>query len=126
MPNRPPKDWFDRCSAGVAARGHPVNPAAVCGAVWRDKTPAERAVTKGLEETMAAKKKHGRHKAKKGAKRRASAHMKARRTAPRKAHRKDQHHHKCPACGHLERHDTKAGCTHFDGHRFCPCRHRHR
>jgi hypothetical protein len=113
----------------VAAGGHADKPAAVCGATWRDKPWAEKALATAMETPMATKKKHrkhGKHKPKKQTKHRGKSHTKGRRTAPRTAHRKDQHQHKCPACGHLARHDPKAGCTHFEGHRFCPCRHRHR
>jgi hypothetical protein len=136
MPRRPPKEWFDRCVADVAAGGYAVNPAAVCGATWRDKTPADKAFAIALEDDM-PKKKHGKHKTKKTPKhgqhrtsragpKRGKARTKSHRSAARTAHNKDVHQHKCPACGHLERHDPKAGCTHFDGHRFCPCKHRHR
>jgi hypothetical protein len=129
MPNRPPKEWFDRCVAAVSASSRVANPAAVCGAAWREKTPADKAFALTLEAPMPAKK-HGKHKAKRTTKHRskgrAKAHTKAHRSAPKRTHHKPAHHHRCPTCGHLERHDTKAGCTHFDGHRFCPCRHRHR
>jgi hypothetical protein len=134
MPGRPPKSWFARCVDDVAASGHAVNPAAVCGATWRDKSPAEKALTIALEEpTMkkASKKgSQGKH-VKKGSHGKHGKHgtrTKATRSAHREGHggKKEKHHHRCPACGHSARHDARAGCTHFEGSRFCPCRHRHR
>jgi hypothetical protein len=133
MPNRPPKDWFDRCVEDVAVSGHAASPAAVCGATWARKTAAERRTTLGMEEPMThtkkhghAKKKHGKHPARKHSKPRAVHHSKAARTAARRGvhHAKKKAHHKCVMCGHGDRHDQKAGCTHFDGKNFCPCRHR--
>jgi len=131
MPRRPPKEWFDRCVEDVASSGHAVNPAAVCGATWRDKTSAEKALAIAMERPMATKKR-SKHKAKKTTKAKKhrrphdKPHTKGRRSAHRSAHSKTHRAHKCPACGHLAKHDAKAGCTHFDGHRFCPCRERHR
>jgi hypothetical protein len=132
MPDRPPKDWFERCVEDVAASGHAKNPAAVCGATWTHKTPQEKALTTALEEpTMAAKKrakkkhpkgkKHGGH-AKKQSKH--TAHAKNPRHAAHKAHAAKPKHHRCAACGHTARHDHKVGCTHFEGKNFCPCRQR--
>jgi hypothetical protein len=135
MPRRPPKEWFDRCVADVAARGRVADPVAVCGAVWRDKPPAEKAFAIALEKNMPTTKKKKGKKASKGRKphparatpkRGKTPRSKRRTSAARPAHKKDHHRHKCPVCGHLERHEAKAGCTHFDGHRFCPCKHRHR
>jgi hypothetical protein len=130
MPGRPPKRWFDRCVADVAASGHATDPAAVCGATWRDKSPAEKALTLALEESMTTKKKKAPKHAKRSKTTTRSSkarHTKARRSAHRSAHGK---HRKtptrCPACGHSAHHDGKAGCTHFEGSRFCTCRHRHR
>ena len=36
-PGRPPKEWWDRCVAGVAASGGAADPASVCGAQWHHK-----------------------------------------------------------------------------------------
>ena len=137
MPNRPPRTWFARCAEDVAASGSATSPAAVCGATWARKTPAEKRTTTAMEEPMAhakkhgqAKRKHGKHAAGKHAKRRTTRpgthHKKATRTAARRtAHsRRAKASHKCVMCGHGDRHDHKAGCTHFDGKNFCPCRHR--
>jgi hypothetical protein len=77
-----------------------------------------------------AKRKHGKHPAGKHAKRRITRpgthHKKATRSAERRtAHpRRAKASHKCVMCGHSDQHDHKAGCTHFDGKHFCPCRHR--
>jgi hypothetical protein len=57
MPRRPPRRWFERCVAGVTAGGGAVHPDAVCGAAWRDKSRAEKALAVREEFTMAAKKK---------------------------------------------------------------------
>src|SRR5258708_2150123 len=128
MPNRPPKDWFDRCVEDVAARGQATSPAAVCGATWARKTAAEKRTTFAMEEPMKhakklghAKKKHGKHPARKRAKPRAAHHSKTARTAARRGvhHAKTKAHHKCVMCGHGDRHDQNAGCTHFDGKNFC-------
>ena len=132
MPGRPPKDWFERCVEDVAASGRATNPAAVCGATWAHKTPREKALTIALEEpTMAAKKrakkkhpkgkKHGGHAKKHG---KHTTHAKQPRHAAHKAHATKSKPHRCAACGHTARHDHRAGCTHFDGKRFCPCRQR--
>jgi hypothetical protein len=40
-----------------------------------------------------------------------------------KKHAKHPKTIRCASCGHSARH-SKAGCTHFDGKRFCPCKHR--
>lgn len=53
MPKRPPKGWFSRCVRGVRKSGGADNPAAVCGAEWRDKSPAQkRAATRKAERPM--------------------------------------------------------------------------
>jgi hypothetical protein len=127
MPGRPPKEWFDRCVEDVAGGGHTVNPAAICGATWRDKSPADKAVAIAMErQPMAAKRRSKKKATAKKPKKPTKPRTKAHRSAHRSAHSKPQHHHRCPACGHMDRHDAKAGCEHFDGKRFCPCRHRHR
>jgi hypothetical protein len=50
MAPRPPKKWWRSCVAGVEASGSAKErlggPPAVCGAVWRDKTPAEKRATR--------------------------------------------------------------------------------
>jgi hypothetical protein len=67
MPDRPPKGWFTRCVQGVRDSGSADNPAAVCGATWRDKSPAQkRAATKKAEGQMAKKGKHCRSVTKSG------------------------------------------------------------
>jgi len=46
MPNRPPKEWMERCIAGVKESGSAAVPGAVCGSLWyHKKTPAERTAT---------------------------------------------------------------------------------
>jgi hypothetical protein len=51
MPNRPPKEWMERCIAGVTEGGSAAVPGAVCGSLWyHKKSPAERAaVTREYE-----------------------------------------------------------------------------
>lgn len=47
---RPPKRWFDRCLRSVAAKRYARDPAAVCGAAWWRRPPAEReAIVRRLE-----------------------------------------------------------------------------
>ena len=75
---------------------------------------------------MAAKKAKKKHPHGKKHHNKGRSHTKAHRSANRTAHRKAHHKGKCPACGHVAQHDAKVGCTHFDGQRFCPCKHRHR
>jgi hypothetical protein len=66
MPKRPPKGWFTRCVRGVRRSGAADNPAAVCGAEWRDKSPAQkRAATRKAEGKM-TKTKHCRSVTKSG------------------------------------------------------------
>jgi hypothetical protein len=52
MPNRPPKGWMDRCTAEVMAHGGAIDVGAVCAAVWKRKSPAERRAIVELEEGM--------------------------------------------------------------------------
>ena len=103
MPGRPPREWFRRCAADVAAGGTADNPGAVCGATWQRKTPAQKRATVGAEDTSMPKKKKkkkGAHKAKKKAK-----------------------HHRCSHCGHSSSHGA-SGCTHTSpGGLFCSCKH---
>ena len=146
MPVRPPKDWFDRCVADVAASGHADNPRGVCGATWARKSAREKAATIRAEEgsAMAHAKGHGkknaRHAKKHGGKLHGAAlaawkkahGMRGRpRRAPAKTHTKraphaaKRVHHRCGMCGHAAKHDSSAGCLHRDtGGRFCTCRHR--
>jgi hypothetical protein len=52
-----------------------------------------------------------------------SGHAK-RSSAKRPTHsHKGGHAHRCPMCGHAAKHGP-AGCTHFEGSRFCSCKHR--
>jgi hypothetical protein len=49
------------------------------------------------------------------------------RAAPRpraKKHPPHAKHHRCDFCGHTAPHANKVGCTHFEGSRFCSCKHR--
>ena len=42
MPNRPPREWWNRCIEGVESKsGGAVDPACVCGAVWFHKLSPE-------------------------------------------------------------------------------------
>jgi hypothetical protein len=146
MPGRPPRDWFARCVADVAASGYADDPAAVCGGTWARKSARQKTATIRAEEGAAmahAKghgKKHGRHAKKHGGKLHGavlSAWKKAHgmpgrpRMARPKTHTKRAHHpakrvhHKCGMCGHAAKHDSSAGCLHRDpSGRFCTCRHR--
>jgi sRNA-binding protein len=139
MPNRPPREWFQRCVEGVAASGSGVDPGAVCGAVWARKDEHERRAIARVEAPMAAKrkKKHvgkrhaaapaahrkpKHHRAKKGAAKR-SAQRKTER-APAARHARTKHETRCSHCGHAAAHARGQGCLHFDGRRFCSCKHR--
>lgn len=42
MPKRPPKSWWKRCVRRVKQAGNAVSPERVCGAAWRDKSPAKK------------------------------------------------------------------------------------
>ena len=112
MPNRPPKNWFDRCTSEVAEGGSAVDPAAVCGATWQRKTAAEKSLSTHLAEgkPMAAKKK----KKKKGGKLHGAAlaawnrkhhPKKAKKKHPKTHHAKKPHHaqkkahHRGPSLG---------------------------
>jgi hypothetical protein len=108
VPRRPPKAWFDDCVAGVRARGGAVDPAAVCGAVWARKSPAEkRRATRFAEGgSLVSKKKKKAKKAKKKAPKRSKAKRPKKKT-----------HHRCTRCRHLH----KGPCLHMQGGAFCPC-----
>ncbi len=137
MPGRPPREWFQRCTESVAAHGTAVDPAAVCGAVWTRKTEPERRALVRMENPMAAKKKgkkkHAgkRSSTKKGAHRKTPAKgSKRTETARRKTqraparHARVKHETRCANCGHAAVHVPGRGCLHFEGNRFCPCKHR--
>ena len=140
MPGRPPREWFQRCASNVAASGHAVDPAAVCGAVWARKDPRERRAIVRTEVPMATKrktkKKHsGKHSrastAHRKPKRRTPKKTAPKRTAHRKTHRapvarhaKVKHETRCGHCGHAAAHVRGHGCLHFDGKRFCSCKER--
>lgn len=114
MPGRPPREWFRRCAADVAAGGTADNPGAVCGATWQRKTPAQKRATVGAEDTSMPKKK----KKKKGAHKKAAARKPKRKKAKKKAK-----HHRCSHCGHSSSHGA-SGCTHTSpGGLFCSCKH---
>lgn len=146
MPGRPPRDWFARCVADVAASGYADKPAAVCSATWARKSARQKTATIRAEEGAAmthAKrhgKKHGRHAKKHGGKlhgaalaawKKAHGMPSRHHRAHGKTHTKRAHHpakrvhHKCAMCGHAAKHDSSAGCLHRDpSGRFCTCRHR--
>ena len=88
-------------------------------------TPMAHAKKHGQAKRKHKKNPAGQHR-KRHAKRPGTRHTKATRGASRRtAHaRRAKAAHKCVMCGHSDRHDHKAGCTHFDGKQFCPCRHR--
>ena len=112
MPSRPPKAWWDRCMADVRASGTAADPAAVCGAVWKRKSPSEKRATIALEEggRMASKKKTKKTKKK--------AEKKREKKRPAKRAKKpSKHHGRCVACGHSH----KGPCLHMKGHHLCPC-----
>lgn len=111
MPNRPPREWFKRCSEDVAAKGTATIPGAVCATVWQRKSAAKKRATVRLEEGDMAKKKK-----KKNPKR--AAPRKKKHKAKRKAK-----HRQCPYCRHASRHGA-AGCTHTSSSGlFCSCKH---
>jgi hypothetical protein len=59
-----------------------------------------------------------------------SPRAKAEHATSRKTHRgaarqaKTRHHHRCAMCNHAASHVKGQGCLHFDGKRFCTCKHR--
>lgn len=107
MPNRPPREWFKRCSEDVAAKGTATIPGAVCATVWQRKSAAKKRATVRLEEGDMAKKKKKKN---------------PKRAAPRKKKRKAKHR-QCPYCRHASRHGA-AGCTHTSASGlFCSCKH---
>ena len=52
MPRRPPREWWYRCTAGVAASGSSADPNSVCGALWYHKMRAadKRLIVQKAEE----------------------------------------------------------------------------
>lgn len=65
MPNRPPKQWWDDCVAGVGRGGAAYDPSRVCGAVWARKSPAEKRYATATHESS-SEMKRSRTKAKRG------------------------------------------------------------
>ena len=138
MPGRPPREWFQRCADSVASRRPAADAAAVCGAVWTRKSKSERRALTRAESPMATKRKT---KKKKHSGNSSSTKTTARRKATGKkprsaeaARRKTQraparnarvkHETRCANCGHAAAHVKGRGCLHFEGKRFCPCKHR--
>lgn len=52
MPHRPPKSWFDRCTAHVRRRGGKAvrSVRAICGRAWANLSEAEKRRTTRREE----------------------------------------------------------------------------
>jgi hypothetical protein len=53
-PKRPPKEWWNRCVAGVEESGSAADPQSVCGALWYHKMRAsdKRTITRMAEKKM--------------------------------------------------------------------------
>jgi hypothetical protein len=116
MPNRPPKGWMDRCEAEVRAHGGAVDVGAVCAAVWKRKSPAEKRAIVAMEEGM----KKGHHS---GGRRRGKLHGAALRAHEKKLAREHGHGRKKKGGGALhgaalaahERRLTRDGGHHSGG-----------
>jgi hypothetical protein len=137
MPGRPPREWFARCTTDVADKGSAVDPAAVCGAVWARKDEHDKRAIARTEETMSAKRKkkrpnhrggaavHKKHKGRSATKpTKRAAHRKTARAPARHAGARTKHETRCGHCGHAAAHARGHGCLHFDGRKFCSCKHR--
>jgi hypothetical protein len=61
MARRPVKEWWERCTTKVAAKGGAYDPAGVCGAVWARKGSAERRkIARAAYASMPYEIRHGR------------------------------------------------------------------
>ena len=132
MNPRPPREWFARCVADVAATGSP-KPVATCADAWA-RTSIETRARARREKPMASKK--GKKHAKRAHHRAETSHVTRRHRATpergpaRKTHRtaarhaKTRQHHRCALCNHASPHVRGQGCLHFDGKKFCTCKHR--
>lgn len=68
-------------------------------------------------------KKHGKHHGKHHGKKHGGAHHAAGHHPKRS--KKKATKHRCGLCGHVAKHDARAGCLHHDGKgNFCSCKHR--